>query len=277
VNIQHRTIALGIAALLLAPASALAAPPAGIGGGHIPVVPAGPPVNVPPVQLPNTPGTSNLPTHTSTTGASAAAQSSTQASAAVSTTVGKVAAFNGTTLTLTLPNGTTKSFTVDAHAYGRLRPQNGEAVAVQTDARGNVVGIAAAKQRSSATVTGVSKNDVTLKLPNGRTLTVAVAPQAAAHMNLTPGAQVSVSTHDGFQSAQISQAVNESTATVTGVTKDTVTLKLPNGKSVTVDVAAQAASRMNLTPGSQVMVSTNASGKTTIVASNGSKRRSKHH
>ena len=115
--------------------------------------------------------------------------------------VGKVASFNGSTLTLTLPNGTTKTFTVDPHAFGQLKPKQGQNVAVEIKNGSEASSVVAADQTIRGTVTASSLTSVTIKLPNGQTRTISIAPQAATRMNLSPGVPVTIVSHDGGASA----------------------------------------------------------------------------
>lgn len=112
-------------------------------------------------------------------------------------TVGRVTSFNGSLLTLTLPNGSTKTFAVDSRAFGQLRPAKGMRVAVTSNDGAHASLVVPADQTIRGTVSAISKDLVTLKLPNGRQETISVAPQAAANMNLTPGASVIMTSHDG--------------------------------------------------------------------------------
>jgi len=102
---------------------------------------------------------------------------------------------------LTLPNGTTKTFTVDPHAFGQLKPQPGQKVAVDSQNGTEANSVVAADQTISGTVTAASLTSVTIQLPNGQTRTISVARQAAGRMNLTPGVPVTVTSHDGGASA----------------------------------------------------------------------------
>ena len=115
--------------------------------------------------------------------------------------IGRVASFSGSTLTLTLPNGTVKTFQVDPHAYGQLKPKLGQNLAVETKNGTQASSVVPADQMISGTVISSTLTSVTLKLPNGQTRTIAVAPQAAARMNLSPGVPITVTSHDGGMSA----------------------------------------------------------------------------
>lgn len=116
-------------------------------------------------------------------------------------TVGRVASLHGSRLTLSLPNGTRKTFSVDARAFGQMRPARGESVAVESDDGMRASSIAPADRTIRGNLTAVSRDTVTLKLPNGRTQTIFVAPEAAARMNLSPGTPLTVISHDGGASA----------------------------------------------------------------------------
>ncbi len=116
-------------------------------------------------------------------------------------TVGRVASFSGSRLTLSLPDGTSKTFSVDAHAFGQMRPTRGESVAVESGDGVHARSVAAADRTIRGSLTAVSRDTVTLKLPNGRTQTISVAPEAATRMNLSPGMPLTVISHDGGASA----------------------------------------------------------------------------
>ncbi|HET7812919.1 MAG TPA: hypothetical protein VFL13_00945 [Candidatus Baltobacteraceae bacterium] len=205
--------ALAAAAALSLPATAFAAPPLGGAGVRPPVSVPGGAVNVPPVQLPSTGSAPVQPSVNGSASGSASAgagvnrtnASLTGNTAASASSVGKVTAVTGSTLTLTLPNGTSKTFKVSASAFGQNKPKLGQRLAVAADAQGNATSIMVADQSIRATVASVAKNGVTLKLPNGRTVTMNVASQAVAHMHLTPGQHVTLTTHDGGQTSVISK------------------------------------------------------------------------
>jgi hypothetical protein len=182
-------------------------PPAGIPGG--PRIPVAPPIQ-PGLPSQSNQGTAHNPNGRPPSGAATSAPDTDRGNsegkgrtdtAGSHAFVGSVTAFNGTTLTLKLPNGTTKTFTVDAHAHGQLRAHNGQNVAIHVDAQGRVTQIAPADQTISGKVSGVTKNTVTLTLPNGRTQTIGIASQAAAHISLMPGAQATIVSHDGGRTA----------------------------------------------------------------------------
>lgn len=115
--------------------------------------------------------------------------------------IGKVASLQGSTLTLMLPNGTTKSFLVDPHAFGQMRPLRGKSVAIESSDGTRANTVVDADQTIDGSVTGMTKDSVTLRLPNGKTQTLSVAGAALAHMNLKPGTHVRVTSHDGGASA----------------------------------------------------------------------------
>lgn len=210
---KHSSVAsLAVAILAGMPVLAAAAPPIG--------VPARVPGNIPPVsvpiQMPPTgPATgtgSSIRTNARADALGRSAQTGLRSSTTATTAVGTVTAFSGTTLTVTLPNRAVKTFTVDAHAAAAMNLRRGAQVAVGLDAKGDVVSFAPANQTLHATVASVAKSNVTLRLPNGRSLTIALAPQAAARMNLTPGANVEVTTHDGFRTAALSRPARKQPA-----------------------------------------------------------------
>ncbi|HEV2262875.1 MAG TPA: hypothetical protein VGR69_11365 [Candidatus Rubrimentiphilum sp.] len=190
----------GLAALLSA--AALAAPPGGVGGGRPGTMPAVPPVGRPigrPATAPNPNGTPPVGRATNAPDTDRG-RSEGKGRTDTTRTMGTVASFTGTTLTLKLPTGITKTFTVNAHARGQLKP--GAAVVVTTRPNSSsVVSIVPANQSVTGTVVGTTKTTVTLKLPNGRTQTISVASQAAAHMNLTPGSVVTVMSNNGGMTA----------------------------------------------------------------------------
>lgn len=115
--------------------------------------------------------------------------------------VGKVASFHGSTLTLLLPNGTTKTYTVDPHAVGQMKPTRGESLAVESSDGMRATTIVDADQTIDGSVASMTKDSLTLRLPNGKTQTLSVAASALAHMNLQPGTDVRVTSHDGGASA----------------------------------------------------------------------------
>ena len=179
-------------------------PPGGVSGGR----PAGIPGGMPQGIHPNGPPSSINPNSgvPATTPATGRGQSGTAPGRTASSThskpvVGKVASFSGTTLTLTLPTGVTKTFTVDAHAFGQLKPEPGTPVAVASEDGTNADSIVPANQAIQGTVSAVTRNSVTMTLPNGNTVTVVVPAQAAAHVPLKPGSQAILISHDGGFSA----------------------------------------------------------------------------
>jgi len=206
--------ALAAAVTLSAGGSAWAAPPAGVPAGPPAGVPThGMPSTLPPVTVPRpvTPpqpqsapqpvGAPSPGTAPDTDRGRSDGRGQTDATTHGRMTVGRVAAFSGTTLTLTLPTGVTKTFTVDAHAYGQLKPQVGQNLAVSSSDGTHVGAAVAADQTIRGTVSSVTRDTVTLMLPNGRSQTISVASQAATRMNLTPGTKVTIVSHDGGQSA----------------------------------------------------------------------------
>lgn len=199
-RIRHHLLAsAGLVGLLSA--AAVAAPPGGGGrpGGMpsqshpaAPSMPAGRPATAPsPLG-----GATSAP---DTDRGRSEGKGRTDTATAGTRTTGAVVSFSGTTLTLKLPNGTTKTFTVSANAGGQLRP--GTPVVVTTNPSGGVLAIVPANQSITGTVVGVTKTAVTLMLPNGRTQTVNVASQAAAHMNLAPGSAVTLTSNNGGMTA----------------------------------------------------------------------------
>lgn len=115
--------------------------------------------------------------------------------------VGTVVSLNGTLLTLRLPNGTTKTFTVNPRAFGQRTPQPGQQIAIRTNDGMRADSFADANQTIRGTIVAANTSMLTLKLPNGRTQTIWVAPSAATRINLTPGMPVTITTHDGGASA----------------------------------------------------------------------------
>jgi len=192
--ISAATIALSLAAV----GSALAVPRAGLPIGPPAGVPThGMPASVPPVRVPMpiTAPQPQMPPQAMNRPATAPDMMRGR------TTVGRVTAFSGTTLTLMLPTGVTKTFTVDAHAFGQLKPKVGQNLAVRSEDGSRVGSAVVADQTIRGTVASTTRDSVTLTLPNGRTETLMVASQAATRMNLTPGSKVVVTTHDGGMSA----------------------------------------------------------------------------
>lgn len=200
--------ALAAALSLSAGGTAWAIPPAGVPAGPPAGVPShGMPVTVPPVTVPR-PATIPQPVGAPSPGTApdtdrgrSEGRGQTDATMHGQLTVGRVAAFTGTTLTLTLPTGVMKTFTVDAHAFGQMKPQIGENLAVRSADGVRIGSAVAADQTIRGTVSSATRDTVTLMLPNGRTQTIAVASQASTRMNLTPGTKVTIVSHDGGRSA----------------------------------------------------------------------------
>lgn len=211
-NISLRPISIAALAAMLslslvAFADARGGPPGG-GGGRPGGIGGGPPGGMPgAARIPNTTTPNGMPPIGRPTSAPDTDRGRSEGKGQTDTTshgkpvIGKVASFNGSTLTLTLPNGTTKTFTVDPHAFGQLRPTPGQNVAVETNNGTEASSVVAADQTISGTVTATSLTSVTIQLPNGQTRTISVAPQAATRMNLSPGVPVTVVSHDGGASA----------------------------------------------------------------------------
>ncbi|MFN2529068.1 MAG: hypothetical protein ABR584_10180 [Candidatus Baltobacteraceae bacterium] len=222
---SHNSLAAAaICALVLSGSAAFAhgGPPAGAGGGRPGGMPQGVPGGMPQgINRPSgTPGSMNpnsaVPTTAPPTGRgqSGTAPGRTANTTSARPTVGKVASFSGTTLTLTLPTGQIKTFTVDAHAFGQLKP--GTPVAVTSQDGTTADTIAPANQMVTGTVSSVTRNSVTMTLPNGKTVTVMVPSQAAGHIPLTPGSQAQIISNDGGFSASQVRAVNDSPTTNKG-------------------------------------------------------------
>ena len=204
-----RIAAMAALAGLLFTTQAMAAPPGG-GGGRPPSAgpPGGMPGNMPgfphmPSGLPNTvPSPLGRPSSAPPDTDRGRSENKGKTDQTPSNrTAGTVASFSGTTLTLTLPTGVTKTFTVDAHAFGQLKPQAGQRVVVQSDGTGKVMAVMPADETVSGTVLGSTRQTVTLRLPNGQTRTITVASAAASRLNLQPGMQVTLVSHDAGQTA----------------------------------------------------------------------------
>jgi len=168
-------------------------------------------------------------------------------------TIGRVATFSGTTLTLTLPTGVSKTFTVDAHAFGQLNVHKGAELAVTSSDGVYATSVTPAEQTIRGTVESVSANtsQVTLSLPNGKTLTIMVAPEAAAHMALSKGIPLTLASHDGGFSAD-PVVVGK----VTSFSGTTLTLTLPTGIVKTFTVDAHVFGQLKPALGSSVAVET---------------------
>ncbi|GAC1389043.1 MAG: hypothetical protein NVSMB31_04360 [Vulcanimicrobiaceae bacterium] len=193
------TAAFATGGALAAGRGAGGGPPAGVGGGMM-GQPHGPasmpgsnnPNGMPPIGRPASPGPDTDRGHSEGQG-----KNDQSVAANVRPTVGKVASFSGTTLTLKLPNGTTKTFTVNEHAFGQLKPAAGQDLAVRSKNGTDVDSVVPANTTITGSVKSVTRSAVTLLLPNGRTVTVNVAPQAVAHLKLTPGSQATLVSQDG--------------------------------------------------------------------------------
>lgn len=216
-NISFRSVSVGALAALLSLSLVAFADASGGPGGGRPGGIGGPPggmpggaripTTLPPVIQPNSRNPNGTPPVGKSTSAPDTARGRSEGKGQTDTTshgkpvVGKVASFNGSTLTLTLPNGTTKTFTVDPHAFGQLKPKQGQNVAVEMKNGSEASSVVAADQTIRGTVTASSLTSVTIKLPNGQTRTISVAPQAATRMKLSPGVPVTIVSHDGGASA----------------------------------------------------------------------------
>lgn len=109
--------------------------------------------------------------------------------------IGTVSAINGDMVTLLVPSGTVQTFAFTPAQIVQIR--TGQRIAVFRSGR-TVARVAPAVQTVRGTIESVGKTTVTLRLPNGRTQTVKVAPTAAHNMMLREGRPVIVKTTTAF-------------------------------------------------------------------------------
>jgi hypothetical protein len=107
-------------------------------------------------------------------------------------------------------------------------------------------------------VKSYNNNTLELRDVTGASQPYTVDPSAVGSLNLRPGTMVAVDANpEGqVQSVEMAEVDQSYSGVVTGVNEDTVTLQLPDGQTTTTIVAPETQSRLGLTRGTPLKVTT---------------------
>ncbi len=188
-----------LSALALSGATAVAAPPAGVGvgvGAHggvgappLGVPPAHvPPLTVPPVSVPK-PQT-NVPPANANSHATLNANSRTNASLSGGSVLhGTITAINGTSVTVKLSDGTTQTYTVSSQTAAQLASRLNKAIAFRVN-DGTLALVGLGTPPLHGTLLAVSGTTAQIKLASGTTQTYTVTSRQAAWLQVHVGKSV---------------------------------------------------------------------------------------
>jgi molybdopterin-binding protein len=127
------------------------------------------------------------------------------------------------------------------------------------------------------TIRSIVGEVVTIQMPNGESRAVTVSEEQITKLNLRPGMTIVATPMSNSDNANVRvELANDTTSTnmasmrgtVRSVAGDVVTVEMPDGTTQTITLSRADSTRMNLTPGSQVMVMMNNGVATLNMATN---------
>lgn len=211
---------------------------------------------------------------------------------------GTVRSVSGNTVTVETANGQTGDITVSTAEIQRLNLRPGVEIVATRMNDGSVTLALAQGMNGTTTSTDTTVNTtnqagmrgtirsivgevVTIQMPNGESRAVTVSEEQITNLKLRPGMTIVATPMSNSDNANVRvELANDTTVDTTGsnmasmtgtvrsVAGDVVTVEMPDGTTQTITLTRSDSNRLNLTPGSQVMVMMNNGVATLNMATN---------
>ena len=211
---------------------------------------------------------------------------------------GTVRSVSGNRVTVETANGQTGDITVSTAEIQRLNLRPGVEIVATRMNDGSVTLALAQGMNGTTTSTDTTVNTtnqagmrgtirsivgevVTIQMPNGESRAVTVSEEQITNLNLRPGMMIVATPMSNSDNANVRiELANDTTVDTTGsnmasmtgtvrsVAGDVVTVEMPDGTTQTITLTRSDSTRLNLSPGSQVMVMMNNGVATLNMATN---------